>query len=88
MNYIETLKGKYLITEQGRSNIRSLLAYRGTCLLNIAPDTGWNYQKLYRIYRGMQSITMDELKTLSDVIHDATGHGIIELNCSVVGRLS
>ncbi len=87
MNYIET-NGKYLITEHGRSNIRSLLAYRGTCLLNIAPDTGWNYQKLYRIYRGMQSITMEELKSLSDVIESATGHGIIETNDAVVRRVS
>lgn len=87
MNYTE-LDGKYLITEQGRCQIRSLLAYRGTCLLNIAPDTGWNYQKLYRIYRGMQSVTMEELKSLSDVIESATGHGIIETNDAVVGRVS
>jgi len=31
---------------------------------------------------------MEELKSLSDVIESATGHGIIETNDAVVGRVS
>jgi len=88
MNYIETLKGKYLITEQGRSNIRSLLAWKGLSLLSLTLETGWNYQRLYRIVRGMQVISRTELEILDDTLIRLTGFGIIETNGYIAGRVS
>ena len=88
MNYIETLKGKYLITEQGRSNIRSLLAWKGLSLLSLTLETGWNYQRLYRIVRGIQVISRTELESLDDILIRLTGFGIIEINGYIAGRVS
>jgi len=88
MNYIETLKGKFVITEQGRNQIRSLLAWKGLALLSLTLDTGWNYQKLYRVIRGLQTISKDEFDKLDNCLFMLTGYRLTDTDSHLIGRVS
>jgi hypothetical protein len=87
MNYIVN-DNKYQITEQGRRQIRSLLAGKNLSQADLSLALGWNYQRLYRILRGMQYATEQEFSEINSALVEMTGRGIEEADLHNVGRLS
>jgi len=87
MNYTQKDKS-FQITEQGRRQIRSLLAGKSLSQADLSLALGWNYQRLYRILRGMQYATEQEFSKINSALVEMTGRGIEDADMHNVGRLS